>query len=51
MTELAMDTFLFVTYVINCSDQDKHKPEKIKITVKSAEKVLKMEDLKKKKDG
>lgn len=44
--ELEVDKLiLFVAYVINCTDQVKHKTEKIKIIVKGAEKFLGMKDL------
>ncbi|MEQ2228384.1 hypothetical protein ILYODFUR_008287 [Ilyodon furcidens] len=31
---------LFIAYIINCTDQAKHKTEKIKIIVRGAEKFL-----------
>lgn len=36
---------LFLTYVINCSDQAKTQTEKIKVIVKAAVKFLNMNDL------
>ena len=41
--ELSIDKLiLFMAYVINCTDQVKHKTEKIKIIVRGAEKFLGM---------
>ncbi|XP_035998476.1 uncharacterized protein LOC118564421 [Fundulus heteroclitus] len=36
---------LFIAYVINCTDQVKHKTEKIKIIIKGVEKFLDMREL------
>lgn len=36
---------LFIVYVINCSDQVKHKTEKIKIIVKGAERFFGIKDI------
>ncbi len=34
------ELILFIAYVINCTDQVRHKTEKIKIIVKGVEKLL-----------
>jgi hypothetical protein len=45
-TTLTMDRLIvFIAYVINCTDQVRHKTEKIKIIVKGAEKFLGMSDI------
>lgn len=36
---------LFIAYVINCTDQVKHKTEKIKIVVKGAERFFGIKDI------
>lgn len=36
---------LFIAFVINCTDQVKHKTDKIKIIVKGAEKFLGMRNI------
>lgn len=45
-TELTADKLIvFIAYVINCTDQVKHKTEKIKIIVKGAEKFLGLKEV------
>lgn len=45
-TELTVHKLiLFIACVINCTDQAKHKTEKIKITVRGAEQFLALKDV------